>query len=74
MTSGAMISGMNTDISSEAKLIPHTLHRVDDNGVSVVIDTFPCRASATKRMRTLEATGHKQTYWIEALLDSALLE
>lgn len=52
-------------ISSEVQLVPHGLWRQDDNGVRSLVAVFPCRASASKRMRSFEATGHKQTYWIE---------
>lgn len=54
-------------ISDEVLLVPHTLWRGDDNGARVFIETFPCRASASKRMRAFEAAGHKQVYWIEPL-------
>ena len=49
----------------ETKFTPHTLLRQDDNGVRSLVEVFPCRASASKRMRDMEAAGHKQTYWIE---------
>jgi len=52
-------------ISPEARLVPHALWRQDDNGVQTLVEVFPCRASASKRMRAFEAAGHKQTYWIE---------
>jgi hypothetical protein len=52
-------------ISPEARLVPHALWRQDDNGVRSLIAVFPCRANASKSMRSFEAAGHKQTFWIE---------
>jgi hypothetical protein len=52
-------------ISPEAKLMPHALCRQDDNGIRNLLEVFPCRANASKRMRQFEASAHKQTYWIE---------
>ncbi|CAN5549827.1 hypothetical protein BH09VER1_BH09VER1_24980 [soil metagenome] len=52
-------------ISSEARLIPHALHRLHDNDAHVLVEVFPCRANASRRLRLMEFSGHKQTYWIE---------
>jgi hypothetical protein len=62
------IYGSGLAISPEAWLIRHALWRQDDNGFQTLVEVFPCRASASKRMRAFEATGHKQTYWIEPTL------
>lgn len=51
--------------SSDARLIPHALHRLDDNGAHILVEVFPCRANASRRLRLMEFSGHKQTYWIE---------
>ena len=59
------IFGSSLAISPEARLVPHALWRQDDNGVRALVEVFPCRASARKQMRAFEASGHKQTYWIE---------
>ena len=39
-----------------------TLVRIDDHGNEFVIDTYRDYAEARKRLNTLEARGHKQTY------------
>ncbi len=52
-------------ISPEVRLVPHSVWRQDDSGVRALVEVCPCRASASKRMRAFEATGHKQAYWIE---------
>jgi hypothetical protein len=52
-------------INPEVRLTPHALWRQDDRGVHALIEVFPSRASASKRMRAFEVAGHKQTYWIE---------
>jgi hypothetical protein len=52
-------------INPEVRLVPHALWRQDDNGVRALVEVCPCRASASKQMRAFEASGHKQTYWIE---------
>ncbi len=53
-------------IDERVKLVPHSVWRQDDNGSRILVQTFPCRAAATKCMRNLEDFAHKQTYWIEA--------
>lgn len=52
-------------ISPQVRLVAHVLWRQDDSGVRALVEIYPCRASASKRMRAFEAAGHKQTYWIE---------
>jgi hypothetical protein len=52
-------------IVQEVLLIPHNLWREDDNGVRTLMGAFPCRADASKKMRSFEATAHKQAYWVE---------
>ena len=52
-------------INPKVRLAPHALWRQDESGVRALVEVFPCRASASKRMRAFEAMSHKQTYWIE---------
>jgi hypothetical protein len=39
--------------------------RLDDNGNTFVVVELPSREDAERRVRELEARGHKQTYWVE---------
>jgi hypothetical protein len=39
--------------------------RQDDNGQRFLIDEFPDRAAAEKRLDELTRTHHKQIYWID---------
>lgn len=53
-------------IGPHAVLVPHVLYRQDEHGNKVVVNTFPCRADATKQMKILEQSVHKQTYFVES--------
>ena len=44
----------------------YELWREDDNGNRFLVDSFADRAAAEERLRELERTPHKQTYWIIA--------
>ena len=41
------------------------VHRQDDNGNRFVMETGLSREKADELVRTYEARGHKQMYWVE---------
>ena len=49
------------------------LWRLDDNGNRFVIAVFANRDEAETTARAFEAHGHKQTYWVEAAVDCAIV-
>ena len=49
------------------------LWRLDDNGNRFVVAVFANRDEAETTARAFEAHGHKQTYWVEAAVDCAIV-
>jgi len=51
--------------------MPFELWRQDDNGNRFLIDAYPDRTTAEKRMTELVRHPHKQIYWIIERLNEA---
>ena len=57
-----------TWINPAIKLVAHEVWRQDDNGQALIIRTARCRADASRMIRRLESSPHKQIYWMRLAL------